>query len=111
MEEGIKVIYGWGFFVVGEEVSGRSRLTSSTCLPLPTMDSKYVREKASSFSTEKCALENSCARFKGDSNVLVIHTWHENMQHKNNAWAFHNKKTLDILCHCQVKLVIFQWHS
>lgn len=111
VEERIKEIHGWGFFVVGEGVSGRSRLTPSTCLLLPTTDSKYVWEKASSFPAEKCVLENSCARFKGDGNVLLIHMWHQNTQHKKNAWVFHGKKTLDVLCHCKVKLVIFEWHS
>jgi len=83
-------------------VSGKSTLTASTGLLLPTTDSKYLREKASSFPAEKCVLENSCARCKGDDNVLLIHTWHQNMQHKNNVWALHGEKTLDVL------LVIFE---
>lgn len=63
------------------------RLTPSTCLLFPTTGSKHIKEKASSFPAEKYVLENSCARFKGDSNVLLLHTWHQNMQHKKTTWV------------------------
>lgn len=109
VEEVIKEMDAF-FFVVWEGVSGRSKLTSRTYFLLLSTDSKHVREKVSSFPVEKNVLENSCTRFKGDSNVLLIHKWHQNMQHKINVRASHGKKTLDILCHCKDKLVIFELH-